>query len=209
MAQQVIILGAGGHGRVCAEVAVRCGFAIVGFCDPARSLDQVVNDIPVIATDDEALLRAWPDGTQLFVAVGENARRVACGEFARRQGIALAILVDPSAIVSETAAIGAGSVVMANVVINANANIGAHCILNTACTIDHDGDLADGVQIGPGVRAAGDVTVGKQAMVGVGASLIPGVHVGHNSTIGAGAVVTTDVPDGVTVVGIPARPITR
>jgi len=209
MAQQLIIIGAGGHGRVCADIAVRSGLAVIGFCDPALPMGEAVNGVPAIATDDRALLADWPADTQLFIALGSNAKRVEMGELAQQQGIALATLVDPSAIVAASAEIGAGSVLMANVVINANARIGAHCILNTACTIDHDGDLADGAQIGPGVHAAGDVTFGECSLAGVGASLIPGVRVGREAIVGAGAVVTTDVADGVTVAGIPARPIRR
>jgi len=209
MAQQLIIIGAGGHGRVCAEIAVRCGYTVTGFCDPALTVGEAVNGVPVIATDDGALLADWSNGPQLFVALGDNARRIEVGELAQQKGITLATLVDPSAIVAASAGIGAGCVLMANVVINANARIGAHCILNTACTIDHDGDLADGVQIGPGVHAAGDVTFGECSLAGVGASLIPGVRVGREAIVGAGAVVTTDVADGVTVAGIPARPIRR
>jgi len=98
---------------------------------------------------------------------------------------------------------------MANVVVNANTRVAAHCILNTACTIDHDGSLAKGVQIGPGVHAAGDVTFGERSLVGVGASLLPGLRVGYEAVVGAGAAVTADVPDGVTVAGVPARPLRR
>jgi sugar O-acyltransferase (sialic acid O-acetyltransferase NeuD family) len=207
MAQQLIIIGAGGHGRVCAEIAVRCGYTVTGFCDPALALGEWINGIPVIAEDDERLLAEWTDDADLFVALGDNTRRIELGELAQHQGIKLAILIDPTAVVSATAEIGAGSVVMANVVINANARIGAHCILNTACTIDHDGELGHGAQIGPGVNAAGDVTIGEKSLVGVGASLIPGVRVGRDAIVGAGAVVTGDVPDRVTVAGVPARPI--
>ena len=209
MAQQLIIIGAGGHGRVCAEIAARCGFAVTGFCDPALALGEWINGVPVIAEDDGRLLTEWADDTELFVALGNNARRRDVGELAQRRGIALATLIDPSAIVSASAQVGAGSVLMANVVINANTRIGAHCILNTACTIDHDGDLADGVQIGPGVHAAGDVALGESALIGVGASLIPGVRVGREAIVGAGAMVTADVPDGVTVAGVPARALRR
>jgi sugar O-acyltransferase (sialic acid O-acetyltransferase NeuD family) len=209
MAQQLIIIGAGGQGRVCAEIAVRCGFSIVGFCDPALTLDREINKIPVIATDDEMLLAAWPEHSQLFVALGNNTDRVELGERARRKGIALATLIDPSAIVSETAEAGVGSVLMPNVVVNANTRIGAHCILNTACTIDHDGNIGDGVQIGPGVHAAGDVTISDQSIIGIGASLLPGVHVGSEVVVGAGAAVTKDVRDGITVTGIPAQPLRR
>jgi acetyltransferase-like isoleucine patch superfamily enzyme len=98
---------------------------------------------------------------------------------------------------------------MPNVVVNANTRIGAHCILNTACTIDHDGNIGDGVQIGPGVHAAGDVTISDQSIIGIGASLLPGVHVGSEAVVGAGAAVTKDVRDGITVTGIPAQPLRR
>ncbi len=209
MAQQLIIIGAGGHGRVCAEIAARCGYVVAGFCDPAFAPDESVNGIPVFDESDEELLSDWSDDDDLFVALGDNVRRVELGQLAQRLGIELAILIDPSAVVSATAEIGAGSVVMANAVINANTHIGAHCILNTACTIDHDGALGDGVQIGPGVNAAGDVAIGDKALVGVGASLIPGVRVGREALVGAGAVVTGDVADGITVAGVPARPITQ
>ncbi len=73
MTQQLIIIGAGGHGRVCAEIAERCGFAVAGFCDPAMALGAMVNGVPVIASDDGALLADWPDDTHLFAALGSNA----------------------------------------------------------------------------------------------------------------------------------------
>ncbi len=209
MAQQLIIIGAGGHARACAEIAARCGFTVVGFCDPARALGEWINGVPVIAEDDERLLAEWTKDTQLFVALGNNARRVELGELAQEQGIELATLADPTTVVSTSAETGAGSVLMANVVVNANTRVGAHCILNTACTIDHDGDLADGVQIGPGVHTAGGVRFAEKALAGVGASLVPGVRVGREAIVGAGAVVTEDVPDRITVAGVPARPINR
>lgn len=209
MAQQLIIIGAGGHGMVCTDIATRSGYAVTGFCDSALALGEWIGGVPVIAEDDERLLAEWSGEAHLFVALGNNARRAEVGELARQYGIELATLIDPSAIVSDSAEIGAGSVLMANVVINANTRIGAHCILNTACTIDHDGNLADGVQIGPGVHAAGDVTFGERSLVGVGASLIPGVRVGYEAVVGAGAAVTADVADGDTVAGVPARPVRR
>lgn len=209
MAQQLIIIGAGGHGRVCAEIAGRCGYAVTGFCDPAFALGEWIDGVPVIAEDDERLLAEWTENAQLFVALGDNARRAEIGEQALQHGIALATLIDPSAIVSDSAQISAGSVVMANVVVNAHTRVGAHCILNTACTIDHDGNLANGVQVGPGVHAAGGVSVGERATLGIGAALIPGVRVGYEATVGAGAAVIADVPDGVAVAGVPAAPIRR
>ena len=96
---------------------------------------------------------------------------------------------------------------MPGVIVNANAKVGRYCVLNTACSIDHDNVLDDGVQIAPGVRSAGNVHFGAMAFIGIGASLIPGVVVGTAAVVGAGAVVTENVPPGVLAVGVPARVI--
>jgi acetyltransferase-like isoleucine patch superfamily enzyme len=51
------------------------------------------------------------------------------------------------------------------------------------------------------------VTVGFGADIGMNASILPGVHVGAHSIVGAGAVVTEDIPDYAIVAGVPARVI--
>ena len=55
----------------------------------------------------------------------------------------------------------------------------------------------------------GRVKIGQEVEIGSGAVLIPDVEVGAGATVGAGAVVTRSVPDGATVVGVPARPVDR
>jgi acetyltransferase-like isoleucine patch superfamily enzyme len=94
-------------------------------------------------------------------------------------------------------------------VVGPNTTIGRFCIVNTCTSIDHDNVLEDGVNLSPGVHFAGTVTCRQDAFVGVGATAIPGVIIGTRAVVGAGATVTTDVPDDTTVVGTPARPIKR
>ncbi len=93
----------------------------------------------------------------------------------------------------------------ANVVINIGAHIGNNVILNTACTVDHDCVIGAHAHIAPGVHLAGGVTVGEGTLMGIASAAIPGVSIGRWVTVGAGSVVIDNIPDGVTVTGLPAR----
>ena len=82
-------------------------------------------------------------------------------------------------------------------------------MINTSASIDHDCVLGECVFIAPGARLGGNVRVGDLSFIGIGASVLPGCALGRNVTVGAGAVVIGDVPDNVTVVGVPARIVTK
>ena len=208
MAGDLVIIGAGGHGRVCSEVAGAAGFRVVGFCDSAKARGEKINGIAVVA-DAPADIHDQYDSakTFAFVALGDNTRRMEVMSELKALGLRIPVLVHPTASISPSAEIGEGSVVVAQAAVNANARISAGCILNTACSIDHDNLLEPGVQICPGVHAAGNVSFGERSFVGTGASLVPGVRIGAGAIVAAGAVVTKDVADGVTVSGVPAAPL--
>ena len=208
--QKLLILGAGGHGRVCAEIARAQGLADIGFLDSGFREGEFIDGVELIGSGiNDLQLRFPPDSVDVFVAIGENHLRSALCEQIRVLGYNQPILRHPSAIVSPSAIIGASSVVMPGVVVNVNSRIGRHCILNTACSLDHDNVLEDGVHICPGVRSAGTVHFGARSFIGTGASLIPNVTVGRDAVVGAGAVVVRDVPARARVAGNPARAIAR
>lgn len=208
--RQLVIFGAGGHGRVVAETAAAMGLTVAGFCDEGKAIGLKINGLPVLAQGLEALAASHPSSAfAVHVALGDNARRLEVAEAARGLGYALPVIRHPAALVSPTASVGEGSVLMAGVIVQANAGIGRCCIVNTAASLDHDNILADGVQVCPGVRSAGDVHYGEGAFVGTGATLIPGIRVGAWAVVGAGAVVARDVPDRARVAGVPARPLVK
>jgi sugar O-acyltransferase (sialic acid O-acetyltransferase NeuD family) len=211
-----LVWGGGGHGRVVADVARAGGATVVGFIDRdaakvglriSPSGDSIVLEEAVFL-DRVMAGRGLPySATCVALGIGDNAQRSRCR--GRLDEALLPPIVHPASTVSSSARIGLGAVVMANVVVNAGASIGDGAILNTACVIEHDCVIGDDAHVSPGAILAGAVKVGAGAWVGAGATVIPGLSVGEWAVVGAGAVVIRDVPPGVTVVGNPARAITR
>ncbi len=210
MARTLVIIGAGGHGRVCADVAAAAGLEVAGFIDAAIDVGEAVNGVRVVGVQISDIVQTFGLGTaDVFVAIGNNARRIELLDEALGQGYLAPPLIHPSAVISPSAEIGAGSVIVAGAVVNANARIGRGSIVNTSCSLDHDNDLSAGVQIGPGVHAAGCVSFGEMAFVGTGAVIIPNINIGARAVVAAGAVVTSDVGDEEMVTGVPATPVQR
>jgi len=206
----LLILGAGGHAKVVAETALATGnVSRVAFLDDRSTGPDGCPPVlgwPVIGP------LAWslqPDAQALFAAavvgLGHAASRLTWIQQLEAVGYALPVLVHPSAWISPSAQIAPASVVFAQAAVQAQAAIGVGAILNTGCTVDHDTQLADGVHICPGAHLAGDVQVGLRSWIGIGASVIQQVRIGSDVTVGAGAVVLRDLPDGVTAAGVPAR----
>ena len=195
------ILGAGGHGRVVADSAKEAGWSDVAFFDDNASAHAQVK---IRGTTNELFERVRSFGG-VIVAFGDNRLRLSVYQRLIDAGATLTSVVHPFSFVSRAAAIGSGTVVVAGVVVNAGAQVGMACILNTGCSIDHDSVLADGVHVSPGARIAGQVRVGERTWIGIGASIRHQIVVGSDVVIGAGAAVVNDVPNGVRVVGVPAR----
>ena len=203
---RLAILGASGHGKVVADMALLLGYTGVIFFDDAWLSNSSVSRWSAIGTT-ETLLASVANFDAVIVGIGDNRTRLEKQALLAANGAPLVSLVHPAAAVSNFAQIGEGSVIFAGAVVNVDAVLSAAVIVNTGATIDHDCRLADGAHIAPGAHLSGDVHVGASSWVGVGACVKQGVHIGSGVMVGAGAVVVSNIPDGVTVVGNPARPI--
>lgn len=203
VAKRVVILGAGGHARVVCDILRLCGYEVIGFLDddPALTGSHFLR-FPVLGRTERI---TELDFDAAIVGIGDNRLRQAFYERLRTMGIPLINAIHPSAVIAQDVRLGSGLAVAANAVVNPGSQIGDNVILNTACSVDHDCLLEEHVHIAPGARLCGGVRVGRGTLVGVGACVIPYKTIGAEVTIGGGACVTTDLPDGVTAVGVPAK----
>lgn len=198
---RLIIVGAGGYGKVIADIAVKNGYTDINFLD-----DQMTDNcigFPVIGKCSE--IEAFDDGnTDFIIGIGSNAtRKLIAGKY----NVNWSVLIHPSAQIAFNASVGKGTVVMAGAVVNACAAIGEHCIINTSAVIEHDNVIKDYVHISPNVALGGTVHIGDRTHIGIGATVINNTEICGDCIVGAGAVVVKDIKDSGIYIGVPARKI--
>ncbi len=203
--KDLIIIGAGGFGREVAWLVER-----INSVSPEWNLLGLVDDNPEIKSkkiDKYSVLGDIEDLSQY-----ENAYVVCCiANTAIRKKIVdsvknpFATLVDPTAILSNRVKIGEGSVVCAGVVMTVDIALGNHNIIDVNSTVGHDAVLEDFVTLYPGVNVSGNTLIQNGVQLGTGCQVLQGLTVGENTFVGAGAVVTKNLPSNCVAVGVPAK----
>ena len=205
---RVIIIGAGGHGHVVADILFKMwtrgqDMELAGFVDNDPALaDQTHMGLKVLGRDKDL---ADISHDAVVVAIGDNARRKAMYESLAAKGERFLAAIHPTAVLAPDVCVKPGAMICAGVIVNPGAWIGENAILNTGCTVDHHCRVEPHAHVAPGVNLAGNVTVGQGALVGIGSCATPGSAIGNWAVLGAGAALTGRVPDNETWVGIPAK----
>jgi sugar O-acyltransferase (sialic acid O-acetyltransferase NeuD family) len=200
----LLILGAGGHGRVVSDVASLAGkWDDIAFLDDNENLKEVIG-FPVVGKLKD-YINMKEKYEYAFVAIGKNPLRLEWIEKLEKVGFIIPNIIHPQSVISRLSSIGLGSVIMAGAVVNTCAVIGKGCILNTFCSVDYDCILDEGVHISPGAHLGGTAKVGKCTWVCIGASVANNITIGSNVVVAAGAVVIRDIEDNSMAAGVPAK----
>ena len=219
MTNRLVIFGAGGLAREFHDIveAVNAHDAqrgntptweFLGFIDGSTQCDERITSRGPILGDD-AFVAQLAEGTHFVVAIAHTAVRRRVAELAESKGLVGAVIVHPRALVGHRAVtLGEGTVVSANAIITTDVTLGRHVHVDRGVQIGHDSVLADFVSTYPAATIAGTVSIEAGSTVGSNATVIQGLAIGANAFVGAGAVVIRDVPANVTVVGVPAQPVT-
>ncbi len=200
--RNLMIIGAGGHGRVIADIAQKLGvYKTIAFLDDGTQTESMGLKVIGKTADAEKYIATH----DIFVAIGNSKIRAKFIERLLEKGASVPTLIHPNAVVGACVEIGVGTAVMAGAVINPCAKIGKGVIVNTCSSIDHDCVIGDYCHIAVGVRIAGTVHVGDNVFWGSGAVVKNNINVCNDCTIGAGAAVVKDITEKGTYVGVPAK----
>lgn len=204
MNKRIVIIGAGGHGKVVADIA-RFNYEEICFLDDSAT--QECLGYPVVGKSSD--YKGYIEDSDFFVAIGNaNVRKKIIDQLEAENG-KIATLIHPNAVIAKEVTIGVGSVVMAGAVINPDSQIGKGCIINTCASVDHDCMIGDYVHVSVGAHVAGTVKIGEKVWIGAGATVINNIEIIRDCMIGAGAVVVNDILCVGVYIGVPAKEIRR
>ncbi|MDD7792767.1 NeuD/PglB/VioB family sugar acetyltransferase [Clostridium sp. 'White wine YQ'] len=163
----LLILGAGGHGRVVAEAAELQGiWDNIAFLDDRDDLDEVLNFNVIGKIADYKKLRN--EFNYVIVAVGNNEIRLGLIDKLKEENYKLAVIIHPKAIISKYATINEGTVILAGAVVNTCTSIGNGCIINISAIIDHDCKLGNGVHVSSGAIVRSMCTISDLTYIDAG-----------------------------------------
>ncbi len=195
--KSVAIIGAGGLGRE-VKILLERGHNFAGFIDDKAQEDYY------LGTLNKAIIHL---NTSYIIAIGNAPLKKKIVKRLESRTINYTNIISSKSVMPQAYLRGVGIIVCDGVVSTINCSIGSHVLLNLNTTIGHDVAIGNYCSIMPGVNISGNVRIGEATLIGSGAVILQGITIGKNVIVGAGAVVTKNIPDNVTVVGVPAKPI--
>ena len=204
----IVLLGGGGHCHSVIESIEKSGeFVIAGILAPLPHTGEKVSGYPVIGTDDD-IPRLAALGHAFLITVGHirnSMPRQKLFELLKSMDTSIATVIDPTAVVSERAEIGEGTVILRHAFVNAGVKTGNNCIVNTGAMVEHDSIIGNHVHISTGAIVNGDCTIGDHCFIGSGAIISNNLNICANTLVGAGTVVLKSITRPGIYLGNPAQ----
>jgi len=198
---RIVIVGAGGQGRIVADILETAGNPAVAFVDDRRALHgTTILGLPVAGASVGDVAH-----DAVIVAIGDNHVRRAVTEKLIANGERLASAIHPFTSIAKSASIGEGAMISAGAIVLPRVVVGRGVLLNTKASVDHDTVVGDFAHVSAGATVGAECTIGEETLIGLGASVLSRCNVGKRTVIGGGAVVVRDIPDDVIAYGVPAR----
>lgn len=207
----MVIIGAKGLAKELLAV-----FQWNGNLDGLVFFDNVNEDIPDVLYDRFLVLKSWEEleihfqkkSNNFVLGVGGGNTRKLLAEKAILKGGEFCSIISNHSLIGEFGnTIGKGVGILSHAIITGDTNIGEGTLINKAVIISHDAKIGCYCEISPAAKILGRTIIGDRSEIGANATILPDVIIGSDCKVGAGAVVTNNVPNGLTVVGIPAKPL--
>ena len=214
MKKEIILWGGTGQSKVVRPIVEYYGSKVIAIIDDTPDLKSPFRDVPIYVGKDgffDFIKKREKEEIGFIVAIGNDktgrhsiARRK-ISRFLKDEGLFPESVIHPNAYISQNVQLGEGVQVMANATIIPETKIGDYCIINTCASVDHECILEDGVEIAPQATLCGCVYIGENSWIGANAVILPKLKIGKNCVIGAGSVVTKNIPDDTMAFGNPAK----
>ena len=198
--KKLFIIGAGGHGRVCADAAKLCGYEVFFLDDNAKGSSGGYEVLGKIEN-----FRKYISEGEFFVAIGNSEVRRKISMELDEGGAKLVSIIHPFTSIGSNVSIGKGVVIMAGAVINSGTVIENGVIINTCASVDHDCRIGEYSHIAVGAHVCGAVNIGKNVWLGAGSTVINVIDICDDCFIGAGAVVVKNIDAPGKYIGVPAK----
>lgn len=209
--QKLVIIGAGGFGREVAWLVERMNkmeqrYHLAGFVDDGKQPGELIDDYPVLGNMEWLL--SQEEDLSIAVAVGNAGTRKRLAQIVqKKRGIIFPNLIDPSVRMSERVQLGMGNIITAGTTMTVDILLGDFNILNLHSTVGHDVRMESYITVYPGANISGAVTIGECCELGTGCQIIQGLSITEQVILGAGAVVTKNIVQKGTYVGVPAQKV--
>ncbi|GGI65664.1 acetyltransferase [Enterococcus alcedinis] len=205
--KKLIIIGASGHGKVAADIALKMNkWDEILFLDDYSTKDNLLN-FPIVGSTKDIL--KYKEVADFFIGIGDNKTREGIFKQLDALEVSIATLIHPSAVIGIDVSISRGTAIMAGSIINPSTKIGQCAIINTGSKVDHDSTIGAFVHLSPGVSVAGNVNVGKRTWLGIGSVVSNNIEISKDVVVGAGSLVIHDIVNSGTYVGTPAIEIKK